>query len=119
MRTLLPSHVPKVPQELEGGTGTLDKGHALKHLPVGQQVRVQDPVTGQWSFDGAVLKACGRNYLIRLPNGRVWWRNRRQLRPSIIPLGETETKGLDEAIPSPQPRRGTRPRQAPDRLGVK
>jgi len=60
----------------------------LPRLNVGQHVRIQDPASHRWDKVGVVM-GCGRSrdYEIRLPSGRVWWRNRRFLRP-VPPPGD-------------------------------
>lgn len=54
----------------------------LPSLSVGQSVRIQDPTSQRWDKVGVIM-GCGRtrDYEVRLPSGRVWWRNRRFLRP--------------------------------------
>ena len=56
--------------------------HPLVPLRIGTKVDVQDHRTKKWTSPGAVV-AVGRNrdYYIRMPSGRVYWRNRRFLRP--------------------------------------
>jgi len=60
----------------------------LPRLSVGQHVRIQDPASHRWDKVGVVM-GCGRSrdYEIRLPSGRAWWRNRRFLRP-VPPPGD-------------------------------
>jgi len=42
---------------------------------------VQDPRTGRWDRTGVVVGVGERrDYLVKMPSGRVWWRNRRFLR---------------------------------------
>ena len=54
----------------------------LPQLSVGQHVRVQDPTSHRWDKVGVVMgRGRSRDYELRLPSGRVWWRNRRFLRP--------------------------------------
>lgn len=54
----------------------------LPRLRVGQQVRVQDPTSKRWDRVGVVMSVGkSRDYELRLPSGRVYWRNRRFLRP--------------------------------------
>ena len=58
----------------------------LPRLSVGQRVRIQDHKSLRWDKVGVVM-GCGRSrqYEVRLPSGRVWWRNRRHLRPLPVP----------------------------------
>ena len=56
--------------------------HTLKSLQVGKQVLLQDPKTGLWDRTGAIVGVGNRrDYHVRLPSGRTYWRNRRYLRP--------------------------------------
>ena len=56
--------------------------HTLKSLRVGQHVLLQDPKTGLWDRTGAIVGVGSRrDYHVRLPSGRTYWRNRRYLRP--------------------------------------
>ncbi|KAK4303511.1 hypothetical protein Pmani_024480 [Petrolisthes manimaculis] len=59
----------------------------LPRLRVGDTVRIQNPTSLRWDKVGVVM-SCGRSrdYEVRLPSGRVYWRNRRFLRP-INPPG--------------------------------
>ena len=55
---------------------------SLRPLRVSQQVLLQDPKTGLWDRTGTIVGVGNRrDYLIRLPSGRTYWRNRRYLRP--------------------------------------
>lgn len=69
-------------------TPTIKHARPLPRLSVGQHVRIQDPASHRWDKVGVVM-GCGRSrdYEIRLPSGRVWWRNRRFLRP-VPPPGD-------------------------------
>ena len=77
---------------------------ARNHRPllIGQRVLVQDPRSGLWDRTG-VVTGIGkrRDFLIRLPSGRILWRNRRYLRPqrSLI------TEGAPTAPPRHPPAR--------------
>ena len=54
----------------------------LSKLSVGQHVRIQDPKTQRWDKVGIVMGVGrARTYEVRVPSGRVYWRNRRFLRP--------------------------------------
>ncbi|KAK4288131.1 hypothetical protein Pmani_038826 [Petrolisthes manimaculis] len=59
----------------------------LPRLRVGDTVRIQNLTSLRWDKVGVVM-SCGRSrdYEVRLPSGRVYWRNRRFLRP-INPPG--------------------------------
>ena len=54
----------------------------LNSIQMGQHVLVQDTRTGLWDRTG-VISGIGkfRNFLVKLPSGRLCWRNRRFLRP--------------------------------------
>ena len=57
---------------------------SLRSLRVSQQVLLQDPKTGLWDRTGTIAGLGNRrDYLIRLPSGRTYWRNRRYLRPLV------------------------------------
>ena len=91
----------------------------LSRLSIGQTVRIQDPISHRWNKVGVVM-SCGRSrdYEVRLPSGRVWWRNRRFLRPvpfhgvgplphiPVVPCSDTE-KSLASSPPV-VPRRSPR-----------
>ena len=54
----------------------------LNQLQIGQRVRIQDPNSKKWDRVGYIV-GIGRNrdYHVKLPSGRVYWRNRQFLRP--------------------------------------
>ena len=91
---------------------------SLRHLPLGTRVVVQDPRTKLWSTTGTVVAiGAHRDYYVKLPSGRVFWRNRRFLRPLITAVPP------DPALPTPTPtpaptRRSSRRRQRPRRLHI-
>ena len=63
--------------------------HPLPPLRIGICVDLQDPKSKLWSSSGVIV-ALGRNrdYLVKVPSGRTYWRNHRFLRPlitSVIP----------------------------------
>ena len=82
---------------------------ALPTLPLHQRVRIQDARTSRWDKVGVVMgrgrdEGCTtvRSYLVRLPSGRVWWRNRRYLRPIPDPqVDQPEPAVLGTDRPSP------------------
>ncbi|XP_043240720.1 uncharacterized protein K02A2.6-like [Amphibalanus amphitrite] len=59
---------------------------SLPSLRMGQQALIRDAHTGLWDRTGVI---CGvdsfRSFFVRLPSGRLYWRNRRFLRP-VRPL---------------------------------
>ena len=57
---------------------------ARQHRPlrIGQRTLLQDPNSRLWDRTGTITGiGARRNYLVRLPSGRIFWRNRRFLRP--------------------------------------
>lgn len=54
----------------------------LSRLPIGAQVRIQDPKSKKWSHVGVIV-GLGRyrDYRIKFASGSVLWRNRRFLQP--------------------------------------
>ncbi|XP_045105166.1 uncharacterized protein LOC123500537 [Portunus trituberculatus] len=55
----------------------------LPPLQRGDVVRIQDPTTQRWDKVGTIMGVGrSRDYLLKMPSGRVWWRNRRFLRPA-------------------------------------
>lgn len=67
--------------------------HPLSRLSVGQQVCLQDPTSHHWDKVSVTMgTGSSRDYEVRLPSGRVWWRNLRFLcevptpNPSPSPL---------------------------------
>ena len=98
---------------------------SLPPLKVADEVRMQDPITKQWDRTGVVV-GVGRNrdYNIKTPSGRVYWRNRRFLRLLHVPASSDVTSGSVPAVAdgddlemtSPPPlRRGDRVRRVPNR----
>ena len=57
--------------------------HKSNHptLMPGQKCWVQDPHTKRWDSCGEIIQAKWRNYTVKMPSGRVIWRNRRHVRP--------------------------------------
>ena len=93
--------------------------HPLSSLRIGQHVCVQHHATGLWDRIGTIV-AIGRRrtYLVKMPSGRVLWRNRRFLRPyrplTPVPehshaaaptLTEPDQPGSTTASPTTSPRR--------------
>lgn len=86
-----------------------NQARELPKLHVGQQVRLQDPKTQHWDKTGLVMGVGrARTYEVRVPSGRVYWRNRRFLRPvhnTDSPLLRREAHSDD---PPAEPRRSKR-----------
>lgn len=110
---------------------------SLRPLRIGDYVDVQDFRSKLWNMSGLVV-AIGsrRDYYIRTPSGRVYWRNRRFLRPRISPsspilqpIAYTSTPKFPSpptSIPvaSPRsppypPRRSSRAKKPVDRMNIK
>ena len=107
------------------------RAHELPRLAIGATVRLQDPVSKLWDKTAIILsRGRHRDYRVRLPSGRCYWRNRRYLRPAHKPdLAEdsdgeaTSTPGDECPMSAPSapeeqktPRRSKRVRMAPTRL---
>ena len=101
----------------------------LSRLQIGSRVDLQDTDTGRWDRTGVVVGiGQRRTYLVKTASGRVYWRNRRFLRP-YRPLVTTGAPRAPAAPPAAAPaapaaaptvlRRGSRPRQPPQRLTVR
>ena len=83
----------------------------LLPLPLGSVARIQDPITKRWDKVGTIMGVGNsRDYLIRMPSGRVLWRNRRFLRPvAPQPDGLQATGGTS---PDPEPSQPVEPRRS-------
>ena len=97
---------------------------SLSTLSIGTHVDIQDPRTKRCTKHGVIV-AIGshRDYFVKLPSGRVYWRNRRFLRPyrPLVPTPpemSVAQSGPTSQLPAPVPRRSSRTRRAPDRLNV-
>ena len=93
---------------------------SLKKLQIGPPVDVQDVRTKRWSQRGVIV-AIGkhRDYFVKLPSGRVYWRNRRFLRQFVPPVAVATTSPASPASQAPtQPQRSTRARQPTTRLNI-
>ena len=89
-----------------------DDQHACirPQLHVGQRVYIQDTTTRRWDKVGVVMGiGRTRDYNIRLPSGRVWWRNGQLLRPAPPP-GEAP---VGPPVPPPLQTRPRRDRSEP------
>ena len=84
--------------------------HPLSRLNIGRRVDVQDLVTRRWDRTGVVVAiGARRSYSVKMPSGRLYWRNRRFLRPHRPLVSETapgpRAAGEDARQPSAQPSR--------------
>ena len=100
-------------------------GRILPNLPLGTHVDIQDPTSKLWTRRGVVVGiGRHRDYNVKLPSGRILWRNRRYFRPRIpaipIPSQDQPTptpSDSSSASQSSQPRCSHR-RQPPTRLNI-
>ena len=100
LRSCVPAHPQSFTQEWQSRAEDCDRRAAaraeqvkrdydqharpLPKLSNGQTVRLQDPSSHLWDKVGIVVgRGKSRDYEVRLPSGRVYWRNRRFLRPVI------------------------------------
>ena len=101
---------------------------------IGTQVRLQNPITKKWDRVGVIIGiGRHRDYHVKLRSGRVYWRNRRFVKPDIAQSEENylrvdnnvEPEGSDTGhterydIPSScrnEPRRSKRQRVPPSKL---
>ena len=76
----------------------------LKKLIPGAHVDIQHPRTKLWSMRGVIV-AVGdhRDYFVKLPSGRVYWRNRRFLRPYVPPVPDPVPPLATSASHPPEP----------------
>lgn len=84
-------------------------------LQLGQHVLIQDHSTGLWDGTGVIsgISQQRRSFLIKTPSGRIYWRNRRFLRPlrPLITVGggpstapaDEPSSGLEGCAPEPAP----------------
>ena len=120
----------------------------LSGLRVGCHVDMQDTDTSRWDRRGVIVGVGRRRtYLVKLPNGRIYWRNRRFLRPhrpllasdveppAAVSVTQAPPVSCETAAPAPttQPppvscetaapasalRRSSRQRRQPQRLTVR
>ncbi len=71
----------------------------LPYLAIDALVRLQDPKTKLWDKTGIIVsRGRFRDYRVRLPSGRCYWRNRRFIRPAHPPA---EDNSSDEESPRP------------------
>lgn len=55
----------------------------LQPMRSGDKCWIQDPSTKRWTSIGNIIQARQRNYTVKMPSGRILWRNRRHLRPFL------------------------------------
>ena len=126
LRSCVPAHAKVFQQQWQARAESCDRraanrlrditerydAHAkpLEPLLVGSMARIQDSTTKRWDKVGTVMGiGNSRDYLIRLPSGRVWWRNRRFLRPTSPQPDDTDSAtSVPESFQPAQPRRSSR-----------
>ncbi|KAG0721036.1 Retrovirus-related Pol polyprotein from transposon opus [Chionoecetes opilio] len=101
---------------------------ALPPLRVGTPVRIQDCKSRRWNKQGVVVGVGKhRDYHVQVVSGRIFWRNRRYLRPAPAstsgepqaapPVGDRRKVRFSSPSPATQPqRRSLRERRRPDRF---
>ena len=135
LRSILPTHHTSFAPEWSAASDRLDQRVAdrrdttiqlhnrsskpLGPLNIGSSVRVQDPHSKLWDKVATVISIDQhRTYRVRLPSGRVLWRNRRyprQIPPASRSPEPTQPPSADQTQ-DPAPRRSTRTRHLPQRL---
>ena len=111
----------------------------LPLLRTGDNVLIQDPITKRWTKVGEIIGVGKRrDYHVKLPSGRTYWRNRRFLRkcsttsPPDVPSEAPDDllssddhhepmNDQDESTDDPEPpqsvlRRSSREKKLPDRF---
>ena len=75
----------------------------LSSLKVGQSVRIQDMVSKLWEKTGKIERICAdqRSYKVLADNGKVYWRNRKFLRPIPDASADIDTDLATESPPLP------------------
>ena len=77
----------------------------LLHLHMGEEVRIQNPKSKIWDECGTVVGVGkNRDYLIKLPNGKIMWRNRKFLKEDKYVGEGMDTTGEDSTPPRRSPR---------------
>ena len=107
LRSIVPAHTSTFDKKWQDVANNSDKvateppvitgGRNLVPIKVGQDVWVQDPSTKRWSTTGTVVQARGRNYTLKMPSGRLLWRNRHHIRVRVIPV---DTSTNHNVLPS-------------------
>ena len=114
LRSLVPAHRSSFAHVWQRSAARIDKeaaavssaarretaGQPLQALPVGARVLLQDPQSKRWNSSGVVV-AVGqhRKYQVKLPSGRVLWRNRKFLRQAAEPQASTSSSS-DAFVPT-------------------
>ena len=99
LRSQIPSHTTNFttnpsnnPRDRDSFQWKTNKAAKLRHnvhartlplIPVGTRVRVQHPLTKLWDTTGTIISSNKkRDYRIMMPSGRIYWRNRKYIRPT-------------------------------------
>ena len=108
----------------------------LPPLRLGDSVFLQDPVSKRWNRTGIIVGiGRHRDYHVKVPSGRVYWRNRRFLRPHQSCTTNANPPPMTGSGDKPQstgaliatreatfqplpPRSSSRPRRSPHRLDL-
>ena len=135
LRSCVPAHAKAFQKEWQARAESCDRraaarrhdatarydAHAKPLVPLNldTQVRLQDPTTKRWDTVGIVMGVGqSRDYLVKMPSGRVLWRNRRLLRPvppcPDDPLADAGPPVDPDLSTTPQPRRSDRLRAKND-----
>nr|XP_027227387.1 uncharacterized protein LOC113819345 [Penaeus vannamei] len=102
MISLVPTHSSAFDTKWHVIAKTLDERHSAKDhaaihynahakslspIPLGTDARIQNHSTKRWDATGIIVGVGRkRDYLIKTPSGRIFWRNRRFLLPVPPPL---------------------------------
>ena len=74
------------------------QSHPLRPIAMGKHVRVQDHMSGKWDRCGIIVNiGKHRDYRIKFPSGRVFWRNRRFIREDTTTRPKTDTNDRTES----------------------
>ena len=85
---------------------------SLPELEVGDNVRLQDPISKRWKEEGIVLHVGEhRDYIVELSNGKRRWRNRKFLRRNEAISQEAEDEEKKQTDIEFRPRRSSRDRK--------
>ena len=87
--------IPGLPQaKFAKGERDLNVQDKLPLLSEGDKVLVQNHSSKKWDEKGTIkeVRRNGRSYLIEMDDGRMISRNRRYLRPQVLPLPEDDAK---------------------------
>ena len=109
----------KVRQLRELAKARYDQGtQKLGVLEVGDVVRVQHHMRKCWDLIGKIeeVNRLGRSYLVRLETGRLYWRNRRFIKPLHEGPEDRVTSRVESSASAPV-RRSDREKRAPVRYG--